>query len=178
MATDERLEALRARREAALLGGGAEAIARQHARGKLTARERIDLLVDPGTFEELDPFKVHRCRDFGMDGKVVPGDGVVTGWGRVNGRVTAVFAQDFTVFGGSLSGANAEKVCKIMDFALKVGCPIVGLNDSGRASSPWAATPTSSSATRSPPGSFRSSPPSSARAPAARSTPPRSPTSS
>ncbi len=130
---DPRIERLRVRREEALLGGGPEAIARQHERGKLTARERIDLLLDPGTFEELDPFKVHRCRDFGMDARQVPGDGVVTGLGRVAGRVTAVFAQDFTVFGGSLSGANAEKVVKLMDLALKVGCPVVGLNDSGGA---------------------------------------------
>ena len=134
MATeDPRIEELRARREAAMLGGGAEAIERQHARGKLTARERVELLVDPGTFEEMDPFKVHRCRDFGMERKTFPGDGVVTGLGRVDGRVTAIFAQDFTVFGGSLSGANAEKVCKLMDTAMKIGCPIVGLNDSGGA---------------------------------------------
>ena len=107
--TDEtsRLEAIRERRERAMLGGGPAAIERQHARGKLTARERIDLLVDEGTFEETDPFKIHRCHPFGMQQKIFPGDGVVTGWARVNGRVTAVFAQDFTVFGGSLSGANA-----------------------------------------------------------------------
>jgi propionyl-CoA carboxylase beta chain len=130
---DARIAALRERREAALLGGGTEAIAKQHERGKLTARERIDLLVDPGTFEELDPFKVHRCRDFGMEKKTYPGDGVVAGWARVNGRVTCVFAQDFTVFGGSLSLANAEKIVKLMDLALKIGCPVVGLNDSGGA---------------------------------------------
>jgi propionyl-CoA carboxylase beta chain len=130
---DPRIEGLRARRERALLGGGAEAIRRQHERGKLTARERVDLLADPGTFEEIDAFKTHRCRDFGMDEKRVPGDGVVAGMCRVEGRPTVVFAQDFTVFGGSLSGANAEKVCKVMDLAMKVGCPIVGLNDSGGA---------------------------------------------
>ena len=130
---DPRIEELRERREAAMLGGGADAIRKQHERGKLTARERIDLLVDPGTFEEMDPFKVHRCRDFGMEQKTYPGDGVVTGLGRVNGRVTAIFAQDFTVFGGSLSGANAEKVCKLMDTAMRIGCPIIGLNDSGGA---------------------------------------------
>ena len=130
---DPRIEELRARREASRLGGGEAAIQRQHDRGKLTARERIDLLVDPDTFEEMDPFKVHRCRDFGMEAKTFPGDGVVTGLGRVNGRVTAIFAQDFTVFGGSLSGANAEKVCKLMDAAMKIGCPILGLNDSGGA---------------------------------------------
>jgi propionyl-CoA carboxylase beta chain len=127
------MEELRERREKAMLGGGAAAIERQHSRGKLTARERIDLLVDEGTFEETDPFKVHRCHHFGMQQKIFPGDGVVTGWARVNGRVTAVFAQDFTVFGGSLSGANAEKICKLMDLAMKIGCPIVGLNDSGGA---------------------------------------------
>jgi len=130
---DPRIEELRARREASRLGGGKAAIQRQHDRGKLTARERIELLVDPDSFEEMDPFKVHRCRDFGMEAKTFPGDGVVSGLGRVNGRVTAVFAQDFTVFGGSLSGANAEKVCKLMDTAMKIGCPIVGLNDSGGA---------------------------------------------
>ncbi len=134
MANDHpRIEELRARREQSMLGGGPAAIERQHAKGKLTARERIDLLVDPGTFEELDPFKIHRCTDFGMSEKIVTGDGVVTGWARVNGRVTCVFSQDFTVFGGSLSGANAEKVCKLMDLAMKIGCPVVGLNDSGGA---------------------------------------------
>ena len=130
---DPRLDELRERREQSLLGGGPAAIERQHAKGKLTARERIDLLVDPGTFEELDPFKIHRCNDFGMAQKIVIGDGVVAGWGRVGGRVTCVFAQDFTVFGGSLSGANAEKICKLMDLAMKIGCPVVGLNDSGGA---------------------------------------------
>jgi len=130
---DPRIEELRARREATLLGGGAEAIRRQHERGKLTARERVDLFLDPNTFEEIDAFKTHRCRDFGMDGKVFPGDGVVAGFGRVDGRALAVFAQDFTVFGGSLSGANAEKICKLMDLALKTGVPVVGLNDSGGA---------------------------------------------
>ena len=127
------LDDLNRRRQETTLGGGVHAIERQHKRGKLTARERIDLLVDGGSFEELDPFKVHRCRDFGMDKKRVPGDGVVTGIGRIDDRVVAVFAQDFTVFGGSLSGANAEKVCKLMDMAMKIGCPVVGLNDSGGA---------------------------------------------
>ena len=133
MSEVDRMEELRRRREETLLGGGAKAIERQHGRGKLTARERIDLLIDPGTFEELDPFKIHRCRDFGMDEKIVAGDGVVTGWGRIDGRKVCVFAQDFTVFGGSLSGANAEKVCKLMDLAMKIGCPVIGLNDSGGA---------------------------------------------
>jgi propionyl-CoA carboxylase beta chain len=130
---DARIEDLRERREATLLGGGSDAIRKQHEKGKLTARERVDLLLDPGTFEELDPFKTHRCRDFGMEERIVPGDGVVAGFGRVHGRATCVFAQDFTVFGGSLSGANAEKIVKVMDLAMKVGCPVVGLNDSGGA---------------------------------------------
>jgi propionyl-CoA carboxylase beta chain len=106
---------------------------RQHAEGKLSARERIELLLDEGTFEELDKLVRHRCRDFGMDGQVVEGDGFLTGWGLINSRLTYVFAQDFTVFGGSLSEANAQKICKIMDLALKNGAPIVGLNDSGGA---------------------------------------------
>ncbi|HVG93260.1 MAG TPA: acyl-CoA carboxylase subunit beta [Planctomycetota bacterium] len=127
------MPALRSRRAAAELGGGAEAIRKQHEKGKLTARERLDLLLDPGTFDEIDAFKTHRCREFGMDKKIVPGDGVVAGMGRVDGRPVAVFAQDFTVFGGSLSGANAEKICKLMDTALRTGVPIVGLNDSGGA---------------------------------------------
>jgi propionyl-CoA carboxylase beta chain len=101
--------------------------------GKLTARERIDLLLDPGSFVELDRFKTHRCTDFGMDKKKIPGDGVVTGYGTVDGRQVFVFSQDFTVFGGSLSGAFAEKVCKIMDLAMKTGCPVVGINDGGGA---------------------------------------------
>jgi propionyl-CoA carboxylase beta chain len=106
---------------------------RQHAEGKLLARERIELLLDEGTFEELDKLVRHRCRDFGMDGQSVEGDGFLTGWGLINGRLTYVFAQDFTVFGGSLSEANAQKICKIMDLALKNGAPVVGLNDSGGA---------------------------------------------
>src|SRR5262245_59321715 len=130
---DPRIEELRARREASALGGGAEAIRKQHERGKLTARERVDLFADKGSFEEIDAFKTHRCRDFGMDGKTVAGDGVVAGLARVDGRPVCVFAQDFTVFGGSLSGANAEKICKLMDLALKTGVPVIGLNDSGGA---------------------------------------------
>ncbi len=114
-------------------GGGEARIARQHEAGKLTARERIDLLVDPGTFTELDKLKTHRCTDFGMESSKIPGDGVVTGYGKVDGRLVYVFAQDFTVFGGSLSGAYAEKICKVMDLAMKVGAPVVGLNDSGGA---------------------------------------------
>jgi propionyl-CoA carboxylase beta chain len=114
-------------------GGGDARIARQHAAGKLTARERIDLFLDPGTFVELDKFKTHRCADFGMEQQKVLGDGVVTGYGLVEGRQVFVFAQDFTVFGGSLSGAFAEKICKVMDLAMEVGCPVVGLYDSGGA---------------------------------------------
>ncbi|MBU6163145.1 MAG: methylmalonyl-CoA carboxyltransferase, partial [Myxococcales bacterium] len=115
------------------LGGGAERIAKQHEAGKLTARERIDALVDPGSFVELDKFKTHRCTDFGMTEQRTPGDGVVTGYGRVDGRVVYIFAQDFTVLGGSLSGAYAEKICKVMDLAQKTGAPVIGLNDSGGA---------------------------------------------
>ncbi|OFW15490.1 MAG: methylmalonyl-CoA carboxyltransferase [Acidobacteria bacterium RIFCSPLOWO2_12_FULL_67_14] len=114
-------------------GGGEERLRRQRDAGKLTARERIDLLFDPGSFEEIDRFVTHRCRDFGMADQVVPGDGVVCGHGRVNGRLTYAFAQDFTVFGGSLSETNAAKIVKIMDLAIKMGAPVVGLNDSGGA---------------------------------------------
>src|SRR3990172_1350322 len=114
-------------------GGGQERIAKQHDAGKLTARERIDLFLDPGSFVEFDKFKTHRCADFGMQKQKILGDGVVTGYGLVEGRQVFVFAQDFTVFGGSLSGAYSEKICKIMDRAMEVGCPVVGLNDSGGA---------------------------------------------
>ncbi len=124
---------LDAMNEAAERGGGEERIARQHEAGKLTARERIDLFLDPGSFVEVDKFKTHRSADFGMDRQKIPGDGVVTGHGRVEGRQVFVFAQDFTVFGGSVSRAYAEKICKVMDLALQVGCPIVGLHDSGGA---------------------------------------------
>jgi propionyl-CoA carboxylase beta subunit len=115
------------------LGGGEERLRRQHEQGKLTARERIERLFDPGTFEELDKLVTHRCTDFGMDSQIVPGDGVVTGHGRVNGRMVYAFAQDFTVFGGSLSETNAAKICKTMDLAMRNGAPIIGLNDSGGA---------------------------------------------
>ena len=118
---------------AAELGGGEARIARQHDAGKMTARERIDLLLDPGTFVELDKLVTHRCSDFGMQDAKIPGDGVVTGYGEVDGRKVFVFAQDFTVFGGSLSGAYAEKICKVMDLATKTGAPVIGLNDSGGA---------------------------------------------
>src|SRR3954470_5941141 len=126
----DRLDALNAK---ALLGGGEERIKKQHEAGKLTARERIDLLVDPGSFIELDRFVTHRCTDFGMEEQKVLGDGVVTGYGLVDGRKVFVFAQDFTVFGGSLSGAYAKKICKVMDLAMTVGAPVIGLNDSGGA---------------------------------------------
>jgi propionyl-CoA carboxylase beta subunit len=114
-------------------GGGPERVARQHEAGKLTARERLELFLDPGSFVELDKFKTHRCADFGMQQQRILGDGVVTGYGLVEGRQVFVFAQDFTVFGGSLSGAYAEKICKVMDRAMEVGCPVIGLNDSGGA---------------------------------------------
>ena len=120
-------------RQDAALGGGQKRIDAQHKRGKLTARERIDLLLDEGSFEEWDTFVEHRCTDFGMADKKIPGDGVVTGYGTINGRVVFVFSQDFTVFGGSLSEAHAEKICKVMDHAMKVGAPVIGLNDSGGA---------------------------------------------
>ncbi len=118
---------------AAELGGGQARIDRQHEVGKLSARERIDLLLDDESFVELDKFVTHQCTDFGMENKKIPGDGVVTGYGRVDGRLVYVFAQDFTVFGGSLSGAYAKKICKIMDLAMSVGAPVIGLNDSGGA---------------------------------------------
>ena len=121
------------KRAAARLGGGQRRIDAQHKKGKLTARERIELLLDPDSFEEWDMFKEHRCNDFGMGGQLIPGDGVVTGYGTINGRLVFVFSQDFTVFGGALSEAHAEKICKIMDHAMKVGAPVIGLNDSGGA---------------------------------------------
>jgi len=127
------LAKLESKRAAARLGGGEKRIAGQHAKGKLTARERIELFLDEGSFEEFDMFVEHRCIDFGMENQKVPGDGVVTGHGTVNGRLVFVFSQDFTVFGGALSEAHAEKICKIMDQALKVGAPVIGLNDSGGA---------------------------------------------
>ena len=121
------------KRERARKGGGQKRIDAQHAKGKLTARERLELLLDPGSFEEWDMFVEHRATDFGMAEKIIPGDGVVTGFGTVNGRLIFVFSQDFTVFGGSLSETHAEKICKIMDQAMKVGAPVVGINDSGGA---------------------------------------------
>jgi propionyl-CoA carboxylase beta chain len=128
-----RLEELRRRHAAAEAGGGSQRRERQHQEGKLSARERVDLLLDEGTFEELDKLVRHRCRDFGMDDQVIDGDGFITGHGLIHGRPVFVFAQDFTVFGGSLSETNAQKICKLMDLALKTGAPVIGLNDSGGA---------------------------------------------
>ncbi len=128
-ASDKLAELLRG----AELGGGEERLRRQHEAGKLTVRERIALLFDPGTFDEIDALVTHRCQDFGMADQIIPGDGVVCGSGRVDGRLVFAFAQDFTVFGGSLSETNAQKIVKVMDLAMKMGAPIVGLNDSGGA---------------------------------------------
>ncbi len=128
-----RLAELAARHAIAEEGGGPERRARESKAGKLSARERVDLLLDEGTFEETDKFVTHRATDFGMDAQRVPGDGFITGHGRIDGRVVFVFAQDFTVFGGSLSETNAAKIVKIMDMAMKVGAPVIGLNDSGGA---------------------------------------------
>src|SRR5215472_3077455 len=128
-----RLEELRRRHAAADLGGGVARRARQHREGKLAARERIELLLDEGSFEELDKLVRHRSRNFGMDETIIDGDGFVTGHGTIHSRRVFVFAQDFTVFGGSLSEANAQKIVKIMDLALKTGAPVIGLNDSGGA---------------------------------------------
>jgi len=127
------LRRLDEKRGAARAGGGVRRVEAQHAKGKLTARERIELLLDPGSFEEWDMFVEHRSQDFGMAEQKIPGDGVVTGYGTVNGRLIFVFSQDFTVFGGSLSEPHAEKICKIMDQAMNVGAPVIGLNDSGGA---------------------------------------------
>jgi acetyl-CoA carboxylase carboxyltransferase component len=131
--SEERIARLTTMREEARLGGGTARVEQQHARGKLTARERLDLLLDPDSFVELDAFVTHRSTGFGLDEQVILGDGVVTGHGTIDGRLVFVFSQDFTVFGGSLSEAYAEKVCKVMDLAMKVGAPIIGLNDSGGA---------------------------------------------
>jgi len=131
--SEEQRERLRELEARSLEGGGRQRIDKQHEAGKLTARERLELLLDQGSFEEIDRLVAHRCTDFGMEKQRVPGDGVVTGFGRIDARPVAVFAQDFTVFGGSLSEAHAEKVCKIMDLALKFGVPVIGLNDSGGA---------------------------------------------
>jgi propionyl-CoA carboxylase beta chain len=127
------LAELEARRETARAGGGERRVQAQHDKGKLTARERVELLLDEGSFEEFDMFVRHRCTDFGMEGDRPPGDGVVTGWGTINGRMVYVFSQDFTVFGGSLSETHAQKICKIMDMAMQNGAPVIGINDSGGA---------------------------------------------
>ena len=127
------LTELEARRHVARLGGGQGRIDAQHAKGKLTARERVDLLLDEGSFEEFDMFKAHRCVDFGMADQKYSGDGVITGWGTINGRMVYLYSQDFTVFGGSLSETHAEKICKIMDMAMQNGAPVIGLSDSGGA---------------------------------------------
>ena len=129
----EILEKLDERRRQAHLGGGQARIDAQHAKGKLTARERIEVLLDEGSFEEYDVYVTHRSTEFGMEKQKIAGDGVVTGWGTINGRITYVFAQDFTVLGGSLSETHARKICKIMDLAVKSGAPVIGLNDSGGA---------------------------------------------
>ena len=129
----DRMDEVLRRKAAALAGGGPERAARQHAEGKLTARERIELLLDEGSFEEMDALVRHRCQDFGMNEQVIDGDGFITGYGLIHGRLAYVYAQDFTVFGGSLSETNAKKICKIMDLALRNGAPVIGLNDSGGA---------------------------------------------
>ena len=131
--THEIIRQLEERRARARAGGGRRRVDAQHSRGKLTARERLDLLLDPGSFEEWDMFVEHRSKDFGMEKTSIPGDGVVTGHGTINGRTVFVYSQDFTVFGGSLSETHAEKICKIMDQAMRVGAPIIGINDSGGA---------------------------------------------
>src|SRR6266516_1616680 len=128
-----KLDELRKREARAEAGGGEALVENQHAAGKMTARERIDFLLDENSFQEFDKLVVHRSRDFDLDQQLYPGDGVITGYGLIDGRRVFVFAQDFTVFGGSLSETHAEKICKVLDLALKVGAPVVGLNDSGGA---------------------------------------------
>src|SRR5690606_25815524 len=133
MTTEQKIQQLREMKANGRLGGGAERIAAQHQKGRLTARERIDLLLDKGSFRELDAFVTHRTHDFGLYRQQYLGDSVVTGWGTIMGRLVYVFSQDFTVFGGSLGEVHAEKICKILDLALKTGVPVIGLNDSGGA---------------------------------------------
>ncbi len=130
---DNKIKLLKEKREAALLGGGKTRIEGQHKKGKLTARERLHFLMDGGSFQEIGMLVSHRSTDFGMEKEKYPGDGVITGYGTINGRLVYAFSQDFTVFGGSLSETHAEKICKIMDLAMKNGAPVVGLNDSGGA---------------------------------------------
>ena len=133
MSNHEKIEKLRAMREQALQGGGPERIEQQYKKGKMTARERVELLLDEGTFVEQGMFVTHRSTGFDMENNKILGDGVVTGHGRIDGRLVFIFSQDFTVFGGSLSEAHAEKICTLMDRAMKVGAPLIGLNDSGGA---------------------------------------------
>src|SRR6266852_3763400 len=133
MGLKENIDRIRELSRQAELGGGEDRQRRQREAGRMTARERVEFLLDRGSFVELDKFKTHRCTEFEMAERKVPGDGVVTGYGTIDGRQVCIFSQDFTVFGGSLSGAFAEKVCKVMDLAAKVGCPVIGLNDSGGA---------------------------------------------
>ena len=133
MSIEQRLEDLRRRKEQAALGGGLRRIQAQHDRGKLTARERINMLLDQGSFEEFDSLVLHRATDFGVDQQQYPGDSVVTGFGKIEGRPVCVFAQDFTVIGGSVSEVAAEKICKIMELAIKTGVPVIGINDGGGA---------------------------------------------
>ena len=130
---DSKITALNKKREEAQLGGGQARIDSQHKKGKLTARERIHFLMDEGSFEEIGMLVTHRSKDFGLENELYLGDGVVTGYGTVNGRLVYVFSQDFTVFGGSLSETHAEKICKVMDLAMQNGAPVIGLNDSGGA---------------------------------------------
>jgi len=130
---EEKLRELEERRTKVLAGGGPKRVAAQHEKGKMTARERIEMLLDPGTFVELDAFVKHRATELGMDKIDAPGEGVVTGYGAINGRNVCVFAQDFTVIGGSLGQMHAAKICKVMDLAVKIGCPLIGINDSGGA---------------------------------------------
>src|SRR4051812_12526624 len=131
--TQEKIAELQRLKAEAMLGGGKKRIEAQHKKGKLTARERLDLLLDPGTFNELDMFVTHRASDFGLDEQKILGDGVVTGYGQIDGRLVYIFSQDFTVFGGSLAEAHGQKICKVMDLAMKNGAPVIGLNDSGGA---------------------------------------------
>ncbi|MCK5822484.1 MAG: methylmalonyl-CoA carboxyltransferase, partial [Bacteroidales bacterium] len=133
MAKLDKIKELIEKREQARMGGGEKRIDAQHNKGKLTARERIEMLLDEGSFEEYDMFVTHRCTDFGLEKSKFYGDGVVTGHGTIDGRVIFIYAQDFTVFGGSLSETYAQKICKVMDQAMKVGAPIIGINDSGGA---------------------------------------------
>jgi acetyl-CoA carboxylase carboxyltransferase component len=130
---ENKIKELRSKRAESLLGGGTDKIKKQHDQGKLSARERVDFLLDKGSFQELDAFVVHQCDHFGLENKKILGDGVITGYGRIDGRLVYIFSQDFTVFGGSLGEVFANKMCKVMDLAMKTGAPVIGLNDSGGA---------------------------------------------